>query len=72
MEMDINMKNHQAYDTQKICNIWEYISVMIDQINTQLRFTQMQSYKCNEGVCVQKDIDALNNETQACEQKLNI
>ena len=46
MEMDINMKNHQACDTQ-------------------LRFTQMQSYKCNEGVCEQEDIDALNNETQA-------
>ena len=61
--MDNIMNNRQACDTQKICNIWKCISVMIDQISTQLRYTQMQSYKCNENVCVLKDIDALINET---------
>ena len=41
------------------------------QISTQLRGTQMQSYKCNEKVCVLKDLDARIKETHKHGNKLH-
>ena len=45
---------------------------MIKHTSTQLRETQMQSYKCNESVCVLKDIDARNKETHMHGNKYTI
>ena len=45
---------------------------MIKHISTQLRETQMQSYKCNKSECVLKDIDALINETHMQGNKCKI
>ena len=36
---------------------------MIKHTSTQVRETQMQSYKCNESECVLKDLDAQTKET---------
>ena len=45
---------------------------MIKHISTQLRETQMQSYKCNENECVLKDIDTRINETHMYGNKCKI
>ena len=45
---------------------------MKKHISTQLRETQMQSYKCNESVCALNDIEAQINETHMHGNKCKI